>query len=453
MKGILTTCIFCVITSACAAQTAWQFVGKQQFTPGYAGNPDLEISDSGTPYVSFQDASIGNKAAVMKFNGTKWVFEGVDGFSSGIANNLHLASDKYDSLYVSYSNASDSSVEIRKFNGVTWLPVGVFKDKSYHTNIALDFSGTPFVVTVHPHTINDTVIVSHFTGGQWLANKFIASGIVGSGGGGPPGTENPLIRITRSGTPYVAYGFEVNPGQTGMEIKKYVSPNWVTSFSDSWSTPNAMRVNTRDSVFTEYTESYMNSYENTVVAGNKAIYNSGYVPTFVDMDLDTASNMYMLGSGLVYLTIHPAHDSLNGSVIQGPYINGNYTAKIAIDKSNKVSCNTIYLAYQDTGTNQLSVVSLKGPLGIKAIQQEENSISVFPNPNNGMFEISIELSKTDNYTIELLNSLGQQIYSEKKEAFSGHYSKSMDLHTTSPGIYYLVVKGRVDQVVRKVILY
>lgn len=58
-----------------------------------------------------------------------------------------------------------------------------------------------------------------------------------------------------------------------------------------------------------------------------------------------------------------------------------------------------------------------------------NTINVYPNPNNGVF--NIDLTTKGNFSVELYNSLGQKVYAEKIQ--TGHNTISLDV---IKGIYF-----------------
>lgn len=79
---------------------------------------------------------------------------------------------------------------------------------------------------------------------------------------------------------------------------------------------------------------------------------------------------------------------------------------------------------------------------------------VFPNPNDGQFQLNFELAGKGALKIRILNPMGQQVYEENKDDFSGVYENQISVGTDlSPGIYFLQVErgkeGRVERIVIK----
>lgn len=82
-----------------------------------------------------------------------------------------------------------------------------------------------------------------------------------------------------------------------------------------------------------------------------------------------------------------------------------------------------------------------------------NHIDIYPNPNNGIFTASFNIENNDNLTVRISNELGQIVYEEKLENFSGTYSKKMDISSFRKGVYMLSVSNSKNETVKKVLVY
>ena len=102
-----------------------------------------------------------------------------------------------------------------------------------------------------------------------------------------------------------------------------------------------------------------------------------------------------------------------------------------------------------TVTNSVVVTSVVGVSSIDA----DNSINVFPNPNSGEFDMVLNATENTNYTIVLTNVLGQVVYTETLENFSGNYTKHFDVNSNGKGVYLMSVRSANHQVVRKIVVY
>jgi hypothetical protein len=94
-----------------------------------------------------------------------------------------------------------------------------------------------------------------------------------------------------------------------------------------------------------------------------------------------------------------------------------------------------------TGINEVNLVNLV------------NTISVYPNPGNGIFTASFESLATDSYTVKITNTLGQTVYEEALNNFNGAYSKELNISSFGKGIYTLSISDSKNVVAKKVITY
>jgi hypothetical protein len=91
--------------------------------------------------------------------------------------------------------------------------------------------------------------------------------------------------------------------------------------------------------------------------------------------------------------------------------------------------------------------------GISNQNQYLNSLSVSPNPTNGIVQTSFHASSVDSYVIKITNAMGQVVYSEFLNNYSGAYSRSADISNFGKGVYLLSVSNGSYQEVKKVICY
>jgi hypothetical protein len=104
--------------------------------------------------------------------------------------------------------------------------------------------------------------------------------------------------------------------------------------------------------------------------------------------------------------------------------------------------------YVSLGGQDLTGNILKG---IAVGGNGELGLSVVPNPNRGLFNISIEIPEVIDLRIELVSATGKLVYSEELSGFSGTFRKDMDLTGASSGVYYLKLHQENNVIVRKVL--
>jgi hypothetical protein len=78
-------------------------------------------------------------------------------------------------------------------------------------------------------------------------------------------------------------------------------------------------------------------------------------------------------------------------------------------------------------------------------------VSILPNPNDGVFNFSFLVTEVSDVRVEVLNTLGQSVYTEDLPKFEGTFSKAMDLTTKSNGIYYLKITRGEKTSVHKIV--
>jgi len=116
--------------------------------------------------------------------------------------------------------------------------------------------------------------------------------------------------------------------------------------------------------------------------------------------------------------------------------NGNYTVVVTVS-----GCSSIASA-------AVNVINA-------GIDQSTNNyfFSVYPNPNEGNFNVSFNVVLKATYKLELRNTLGQLVYNETLTDFSGSYSKQMDVSQFGKGIYLISLTNSNNNTIKKVVVY
>jgi len=78
------------------------------------------------------------------------------------------------------------------------------------------------------------------------------------------------------------------------------------------------------------------------------------------------------------------------------------------------------------------------------------NFDIFPNPSNGKFTIDLQFGVTQTATIQVLNTLGQQIYQFTDT--QSHFLQTVDMHEAAAGTYFVVIRTESGRVVRRVVL-
>jgi hypothetical protein len=77
------------------------------------------------------------------------------------------------------------------------------------------------------------------------------------------------------------------------------------------------------------------------------------------------------------------------------------------------------------------------------------SISVFPNPNKGVFTVSLTANVPTDVNMSIQNSLGQTVYSKHKITINGKFSELITFDKMVPGMYFLIIKNKEGSSVNK----
>jgi len=81
-----------------------------------------------------------------------------------------------------------------------------------------------------------------------------------------------------------------------------------------------------------------------------------------------------------------------------------------------------------------------------------SSISVYPVPNDGRFTVSIISPSQEPFTITVFSNLGVKIYEVKDIHVNGQFDQVIDLRTAFNGIYTVVIRNSISNVVKKVVI-
>jgi len=84
----------------------------------------------------------------------------------------------------------------------------------------------------------------------------------------------------------------------------------------------------------------------------------------------------------------------------------------------------------------------------QSFESESGEITIYPNPNNGLFTINLNKVQVENSNIEITDINGKVIYSENNNT---EKTKTIDLSHLSPGMYFVKVSDEVSNYYKKII--
>ncbi|MCS7029222.1 MAG: M43 family zinc metalloprotease [Bacteroidia bacterium] len=78
------------------------------------------------------------------------------------------------------------------------------------------------------------------------------------------------------------------------------------------------------------------------------------------------------------------------------------------------------------------------------------ALNVIPNPNNGNFHIIYDVQNGKSFKVEVLNALGQVVYTDTPNNFTGLYNRTVDVSKYSKGLYMVRITDGNSFAIRKV---
>ncbi|MES2567699.1 MAG: M43 family zinc metalloprotease [Bacteroidota bacterium] len=103
-----------------------------------------------------------------------------------------------------------------------------------------------------------------------------------------------------------------------------------------------------------------------------------------------------------------------------------------------------------TSLNTSTVCNVSSVIGINENVSEMN-MEVFPNPSSGDLYVTVNMLNQQDYTITIINTLGQTV-KEIKQVQSNGSTLKIDLSDKSPGIYFVTVKSKSVSKTKRIVL-
>jgi len=79
-------------------------------------------------------------------------------------------------------------------------------------------------------------------------------------------------------------------------------------------------------------------------------------------------------------------------------------------------------------------------------------VTVNPNPNQGVFTLTVRANNTERVNIKVMNNYGEEVYNEKDVELHDNFSTQVDLSRYAKGLYYLYITSDEVNYVEKVIV-
>jgi subtilisin family serine protease len=159
--------------------------------------------------------------------------------------------------------------------------------------------------------------------------------------------------------------------------------------------------------------------------------------------LSFAYHMYGASMGTLYLDLFTS-GTWNNSIWSMTGDQGTSWKIASIDLS-PWSSNTVNFRWRGVTGNHsqsnmaLDAINVLSTTGIQNLQ-EISGVSIFPNPSDGIFNITISLKMNTDITLALMDVSGRVIWNQHSTAQSGEFKSTLNLQNFAPGMYTLVLK-------------
>jgi hypothetical protein len=114
-------------------------------------------------------------------------------------------------------------------------------------------------------------------------------------------------------------------------------------------------------------------------------------------------------------------------------------------------CDSTILSYRSPNWTPLVFWTQPGTIKLNGGQTIKN-LNVYPNPSRDIFNISFNSEEIQDLKVRILNVIGEVVYEESLEQFTGEYIKSVNLSKYVKAIYFLEIQTNDGIINKKLIL-
>ena len=108
---------------------------------------------------------------------------------------------------------------------------------------------------------------------------------------------------------------------------------------------------------------------------------------------------------------------------------------------------------QVTDSNGCTDISLPTVIsGMNAVEMNNALISVYPNPNNGEFSVSMNTTQPGKFSIKVFNVMGTICFEDEWLIAPGESSKKLHLENVAKGIYFLMINDDKESAILKMVV-
>ncbi len=194
-------------------------------------------------------------------------------------------------------------------------------------------------------------------------------------------------------------------------------------------------------------------------AHNNGAVESQYYYFFYDMRINTGAcisdrKAVTIAAAAVPVISQQA-DSLVSNIASGNqwYFNDTAIASATSNHYKPTKAGKYKVIVSDSlSCQQTSNVLVYAITAIAEALADEIKLTVSPNPNNGIFNLSFEVNTKADLTIDILNSAGRKVYTSSIPDFTGKYSKQLSVDGSAADLYLVKIQHNKKTYVRKMIV-
>ncbi|MEZ5016370.1 MAG: T9SS type A sorting domain-containing protein [Flavipsychrobacter sp.] len=429
--------------------TNWQTIGNNGFSPSSVLVFHDMIIYNGVPYVVFSE---GNGITVMTFNGTSWSYLGSRGFITTTEgfDKIDIGADNNGTIYV-YADGGISSSDkdkayVWKYTGGNWNLVGTPIDRYYSSAFALSPSGVPHILYVDK--TNKRMTLRKYDGTNWS--------LVGNAGFSDS-TGGALIRLAFDpmGRAYALYP-DASLTNYWLTMKRFDGTSWATlgdaAVSNAYIYENQVSMDVGKDGIPNVMLLYYHFPGGGKLLGVRRIMpvgGSGTTGPTQPTASGTPTTINAGDSSVLKVTAGSLNDATDWIWYTGSC--GGTKATLSTNTANGVTVSvkptttTTYYVRGEGGCLPAgacdSVTITVNTTSISSLSGEPKNISIYPNPNSGVFTIKGIFVNSNEAIISVSNTIGQVLFSATVKLKNNQLDYHLAMPTNTPkGIYLLSLK-------------
>ena len=178
---------------------------------------------------------------------------------------------------------------------------------------------------------------------------------------------------------------------------------------------------------------------------------NGY-PIYDMHDAGTAIDLLEVGEEITVKYLRDGKSFEASELIQSfaDYKNANHQKKNEVKEVEQIE-----VAIEIKDMPKKEAKAMKKAKGIKMPVVQNLSIEqlkIFPNPNQGIFNLQFTLPNNADTSIRIFSSEGKLIFANDLSDFEGEFSQQIDLSNNPAGVYYVMIKQGKSSISKKVII-